>query len=81
MTGDILDQGLNLMAFGMGTVFVFLTLLVIAISIMSFIIGKFFPVSITESKTSLLPTKSGEEQQVVSAITAAIKLHLSRRNK
>ena len=81
MTGDILDQGLNLMAFGMGTVFVFLTLLVIAISIMSFIIGKFFPVSITESKPTALPTKSQDDPQIVSAITAAIKLHLSRRNK
>lgn len=77
MSGSILDQGLNLMAFGMGTVFVFLTLLVIATSMMSRFIGKLFPEAEQELKSSARPAKQKDEQQIVSAIMAAIKLHRS----
>ena len=80
MEGDIFEQGMNLMAFGMGTVFAFLTLLVIATSIMSAILGKFFHVSQQDTKSSMVK-KAGDDQQVVSAIMAAIKLHRSRRKK
>lgn len=65
------------MAFGMGTVFVFLTLLVIATSMMSRFIGKLFPEAEQEPKSSARPAKQKDEQQVVSAIMAAIKLHRS----
>lgn len=65
------------MAFGMGTVFVFLTLLVIATSMMSRFIGKLFPEAELEPKSSAHPARQKDEQQVVSAIMAAIKLHRS----
>lgn len=65
------------MAFGMGTVFVFLTLLVIATSMMSRFIGKLFPEAEQELKSSARPAKQKDEQQIVSAIMAAIKLHRS----
>ena len=81
MSGDIFNQGLNLMAFGMGTVFVFLTLLVIATSIMSTIISKYFPEPPAEAKPSPALTKQGDDKQVISAIMAAIKLHRSQKNK
>lgn len=81
MSGGILEQGLNLMAFGMGTVFIFLTLLVIATSMMSSFIGKFFPEAIQESEPSHGSAKQKEEQQVVSAIMAAIKLYRSNSKK
>ncbi len=81
MSGSILDQGLNLMSFGMGTVFIFLTLLVIATSMMSSLIGKFFSETEQESKLSAGSAKQKDEQQVVSAIMAAIKLYRSNSNK
>lgn len=77
MSGSILDQGLNLMAFGMGTVFVFLTLLVIATSMMSSFIGKLFPEAEQESKSSASSVEQKDEQQIVSAIMAAINLYRS----
>ncbi len=79
MSGDILNEGLNLMAFGMGAVFVFLTVLVIATSIMSSVIGRFFPYVQPETRPSRAPTTNGIDPQIVSAITAAIKLHRSRK--
>ena len=81
MTSDILNQGLSLMAFGMGTVFTFLTLLVIVTSIMSAIIGKLFPYSQPEAKSSVSKTEPVEDKQLVSAIMAAIKLHRTRHKK
>ena len=81
MNSEILNEGLNLMAFGMGAVFVFLTVLVIATSIMSIVIGKFFPASQSESKLSNAFAGQVNDQQLISAIMAAIKLHRARKNK
>ena len=81
MEGDIFSQGVDLMVFGMGVVFVFLTMLVILTSAMSAIIGRCFPGSQSDSRTTRKPVKQGEEQQIISAIFAAIKLHRSRRKK
>ena len=81
MNSEILNQGLSLMAFGMGSVFVFLTLLVIITTFMSLAVGKLFPLTQSETKSSVSKTKAEGETQIVSAIMAAIKLHRSRRNK
>ena len=43
MQGDIVSQGLELMLYGMGTVVVFLALLVVATTGMSRLIGRYFP--------------------------------------
>ena len=40
---SIIEQGLELMIFGMGTVFVFLAVLVVVTSAMSAIVNRFFP--------------------------------------
>ncbi len=61
----LLDQGVTLMLVGMGTVFSFLTILVMAMSAMSAIAVKFVATSIDENV-------SPEE---VAAITAAIVEH------
>ena len=39
----LLEQGIDMMLYGMGSVFVFLLALVVAISLLSWFIGKFFP--------------------------------------
>jgi len=63
----LLNQGVELMLVGMGTVFVFLTLLVIAMSLMSGMIKRLMPAAI-----------NGASDEEVAAITAAIAQH---RNK
>ena len=65
MQNDLLNQGLMLMLAGMGTVFVFLTVLVIAMSVMSRIVMRLQPVE----------TAAGVTDDEVAAISAAITAH------
>jgi len=67
MQASLIDQGVTLMLVGMGTVFVFLTALVIAMSLMATLVRRLTPAPEA--------TVSDEE---VAAITAAIARH---RNK
>ena len=67
MEATILDQGVTLMLVGMGTVFVFLSLLVMGMSAMAGIIKRLTPVA-----------EQGVSDEEVAAITAAITQH---RNK
>ena len=65
METDIFDQGLTLMLAGMGTVFVFLTALVIAMTLMSKIILTF--------QRQIISSEASDEE--VAAISAAITKH------
>jgi oxaloacetate decarboxylase gamma subunit len=65
MQSNILDQGLTLMLVGMGTVFTFLAVLVVAMSGMSFIVQR-----LTSSADS---TDTADEE--IAAISAAIRQH------
>ncbi len=67
MQADLIDQGLTLMLVGMGTVFVFLTSLVIAMTLMSIVLR--------DRKTTAAEQVSEAE---VAAITAAITTHRKR---
>jgi oxaloacetate decarboxylase gamma subunit len=60
----LLEQGFSLMLVGMGTVFVFLTLLVMAMTAMAGIVRRLIP-----------PKVEGVSDEEVAAITAAIALH------
>jgi len=71
MKNEIIDQGLTLMLVGMGTVFTFLTLLVIATSLMSLIIRRMTPASAT----------AGATDEEVAAISAAITIHGRRQQQ
>lgn len=83
MQGDIIDQGLELMLYGMGTVVVFLTLLILATSFMSWFLGRFFP----EAETPTIVAGSGAvagpqatgQARLLAVITAAVHQH--RKNK
>ena len=69
MQGGLIGQGIELMFVGMGTVFVFLTLLVIATTLMSRIVLAWFPEG-----------EDGEaEEELIAAATAAVQHHRGRR--
>jgi oxaloacetate decarboxylase gamma subunit len=68
MQNQILDQGLTLMLVGMGTVFTFLAVLVVAMSGMSFLITRLTPVADD--------TETTDEE--IAAISAAINQHRQR---
>lgn len=70
MQGTIMEQGLMLMLVGMGTVFVFLTVLVAGMSLMSAIIGRLTPI----------PAHDGLTDEEVAAITAAIAVHRKKNS-
>ncbi len=63
MQDTSIDQGLTLMLAGMGTVFVFLTALVIAMTLMSFVVAR------------LQAGSSNPSAEEVAAISAAIARH------
>ncbi len=76
MEGSLLSQGLNLMLIGMGTVFMFLTLLVFATRAMSAIAIRLQP-DIPAPDATVDPAAAGSSPAVVAAITAALHLHRS----
>jgi oxaloacetate decarboxylase gamma subunit len=68
---SLFDQGVALMLVGMGTVFVFLSVLVVGMSMMSMIAVKFAMVSSSGSSAS----PAGPNEEEVAAISAAIAQH------
>ncbi|MDJ0910643.1 MAG: OadG family protein [Woeseiaceae bacterium] len=73
MDGSLLNQGLTLMLAGMGTVFVFLSLLVGAMTIMSTVARRFEPATVPPGAGG-----SGPSEEEVAAISAAISMHRKR---
>ena len=79
MSESILLQGVDLLVFGMGTVFVFLTVLVIATFAMSTLIGRYLPEEVATPTPSSRATSSGAvDPKVVKIIQAAIEQHRRR---
>jgi oxaloacetate decarboxylase gamma subunit len=68
---DIMWDGVNLMFMGMGSVFVFLALLVLGITIMSKILMQFPGVEVVARPQN---RTSDEEMAEVAAVAAAVKL-------
>lgn len=65
MQNELLNEGLTLMLAGMGTVFVFLTALVIMMTLMSALIMRFFP----------MPDATAPSDDEIAAIAAAVVRH------
>ena len=81
MQGDIVDQGIELMLYGMGTVVVFLTLLIATVSLMSWFLSRFFPeaevpVARAGQARTAVSSNSGD-LPLVAVITAAVHRHRS----
>jgi len=68
MEADLLGRGFELMLVGMGIVFVFLTVLVGATTLMSRVVRRFRPAN-----------GSPDKEEEIAAITAAIARHRSKR--
>lgn len=78
MTESIISQGLELMLFGMGTVVVFLTLLVIATSVMSALLTRYAPApEVDDIDAAVAPASA--DATLLAVISAAIHKHRSRR--
>lgn len=79
MSNDIVAQGLELMLFGMGTVVVFLALLVVITTTMSRFIGRYFAEPLAPAPTRPAAPKqavgSAPGDEVVAVISAAIRQH------
>jgi oxaloacetate decarboxylase gamma subunit len=69
MQANLLYEGLMLMLVGMGTVFTFLTLLVMAMSLMAGILKRWLPAP-----------GPGVSEEEVAAITAAIAMHRKKNS-
>ena len=77
-------QGIELMLYGMGTVLLFLFLLVYAVQGMSRIVARWFPepvpvvASDSGARTAARPGTGDIDPKLVAAITAAVHAHRSR---
>jgi len=72
METNLILEGFKFMGLGMGTVFLFLIVLIIMMNLMSIIIHKFFP----EPEVSpAAPAAKQDNKKVIAAITAAIAHH------
>ncbi|WP_426417656.1 OadG family protein [Aestuariirhabdus sp. LZHN29] len=78
---DLMSEGINLMLFGMGFVFVFLTLLVFSTTAMSKIVGRFDSEESELVASRPAPVSQGgpaQDQKLLSIINEAIKQHRER---
>ncbi|PLW69742.1 OadG family protein [Pseudohalioglobus lutimaris] len=77
MQGNIMAQGVELMIYGMGTVVVFLALLVVATTAMSAFVGRFFAEVQQLPRVRPVPARALEtdDPELVAVISAAIHRH------
>ncbi|MCL7930233.1 OadG family protein [Halomonas llamarensis] len=77
---ELLNEGLALMALGMGFVFTFLTVLVISVTLMSGAVRRFQPAPVPSAPVRRGPTgTSPKDDEVQAVISAAV--HRYRRQK
>ncbi len=78
MQQTIVEQGVELMLFGMSTVVLFLTLLVIMTAAMSRLVTRFFPEPEAEPAATTGRVPAGtSDSELVAVISAAIHRHRS----
>ena len=81
-SSELLSEGLGLMLLGMGTVFVFLTILVLVTSLMSFLIQKYAPIKSDSPSTegaSIVDSSKENSGLLAAIISAAIHAHRSKK--
>lgn len=75
---ELVSSGLELMAFGMGTVFSFLVLLIFATTLMSKIVNKFAPEPVVVPQAVMTSTQA-VDPQLLKVLAAAVKEHRARQ--
>jgi oxaloacetate decarboxylase (Na+ extruding) subunit gamma len=77
---QLLTDALTLMGLGMGTVFVFLTLLVYVTSQMSVLVNRLVPQKVVPDAPPVTPSPTGKgvDQTLLAVISAAVHAHRSR---
>ena len=74
METNLIIEGVKFMFLGMGTVFVFLVVMIACMNIMSSIINRYFPEpQLSEDTTT--SNSQANNKKIIAAITAAIKYH------
>ena len=79
MKVDLIQQGVDLMLYGMGTVFTFLILLVGAIYLMSLVITRFFPEPVQPEVAVQMAPAMAVEPRLQAVIQAAIDKHRGKQ--
>lgn len=74
MDNNLLAEAINLTLFGMGFVFVFLTLMVLVTTVMSLLVKRFQP-NLNLATTSNIEFSSDIDENTESIIKKAIKMH------
>jgi oxaloacetate decarboxylase (Na+ extruding) subunit gamma len=76
---ELMSSGIELMFAGMGIVFLFLSMLVAAINIMSSLVLRFFP----DTPPQMVPPtgSGGIDKSIIAAITAAVHQHRSKHKQ
>ncbi len=74
MQENILEQGMDLLIYGMGTVFVFLAVLVLATTMMSALVQRYFSAPMPEPIRDV-PNGAITDPKLLAVIKAAIKEH------
>jgi len=73
METNLVMEGFKFMALGMGTVFMFLVVLILMMNLMSYVIHKFFPEPQLNANAPVENQK--DNKKIIAAITAAIAHH------
>lgn len=76
---ELLQEGLALMGFGMGFVFVFLTLLVIATTLMSRVVDRLAPVP--EPKAPAAAPARQDDEELLAVLSAAVHRYRQRHRR
>lgn len=79
MQDSLMQQGLDLLVFGMGTVFVFLALLVLTTHLMSWLVSRFEQPAVPVPPAAA--AAGAGDSELVAVISAAIHKHRSRRRQ
>lgn len=80
MQQDLMQQGVSLMLYGMGTVFVFLTVLIVVTTCMSYILRRFFvPAAIPVAPRAVGDANPvSKDDEIVAVISAAVHKYRTR---
>ena len=77
MQSPLLQQGVELMFFGMGTVFLFLACLVLITAMMSALVQRFAPIKEPQLEQAPVVTAPNDER-LIAVISAAVHKYRSR---